>query len=108
DPGAVLTQRYGHPSASLLLDDLLLLELLVGHRLGLGLRAGLDRLALGGLELVEELVVGGGALLLGGVLELAALADLVEDVLVLAGQEVEELLLEAQHVVGRDLVALAR
>src|SRR6476646_3465975 len=108
DPGAVPTQRYGHPSAPLLLDDLLLLELLVGHRLGLGLRAGLDRLALGGLELVEELVVGGGDLLLGGVVELAALTDLVEDALVLAVQEVEELLLEAQHVVGRDLVELPR
>src|SRR5215217_6818711 len=44
-------------SALPLPDDLLLLELLVGHRVGLGLRAGLDRLTFGGLELVEELVV---------------------------------------------------
>src|SRR6478672_3098397 len=44
-------------SASLLLDDLLLLELVVGHRVDLGLFAGLDRATVGGLELVEELVV---------------------------------------------------
>src|SRR5262245_51610656 len=64
-------------SAPLLLDDLLLLELLVGHRVGLGLGAGLDRLPLGGLELVEERVVRRLQRRLGVVGELTALADRV-------------------------------
>src|SRR3954454_11730328 len=104
DPCAVLTQRYSHVSVPLLLDDLLLLELLVGHRVGLGLRAGLDRLALQGLELVEEGVVRRLHLLLGRVVEGARLTDAVHHVLVLAAEEVEELLLEAQHVVDGDAV----
>src|SRR5215207_2184079 len=61
----------------LLLDDGLLLELLVGQRLGGRLVADLDGLALGGLELVEELVVRrlgrGGSV----VLELLRLPDAV-------------------------------
>src|SRR6478736_2824310 len=94
-------------SAPLLLDDLLLLDVLVleGDVLFL---AGLDALAVGGLELVEEGVVGRGELVLGGVLELQALADAGEDALVAATQVVEELVLEAQDVVGRDLVEAAR
>src|ERR1700709_2529099 len=85
-------------SVPLLLDDLLLLELLVGHGVGLGLGTWLDRLALGGLELVQEVVVRRGDLLLGRVVEQAGLTDAVEDVLVLATEVVQELLLEAQHV----------
>ena len=101
DPRAVLAQGYGHalsPSSSL--DDLLLVDVLVLERLVL-LVAGLDRPALAGLELVEEVVVGLSTELLGLVLELLRVRDGLEDVLVRAAQEVEELLLEAEHVLGR-------
>src|SRR6187551_2159384 len=65
-------------SAPLLLDDLLLLDVLVleGDVLFL---AGLDALAVGGLELVEEGVVGGRHLGVGVVVELRRLADAGED-----------------------------
>src|SRR6478735_736419 len=65
-------------SAPLLLDDLLLLDVLVLES---------DVLFLAGLQ---------------------ALADAGEDALVAATQVVEELVLEAQDVVGRDLVEAAR
>src|SRR5687768_16946433 len=94
-------------SAPLLLDDLLLLDVLVleGDVLFL---AGLDALAVGGLELVEEGVVGRRELVLGGVLELRGLPDAREDALVAAAQVVEELVLEAEHVVGGHLVQATR
>src|SRR4051812_20934771 len=93
-------------SGLLLLDDLLLVDVLVLERLVL-LVTGLDGAALAGLELVEELVVGLLDRALGVVLELQALRDRLEDVLVRAAQEVQELLLEAQHVLGRHLVQAA-
>src|SRR5687768_6447774 len=69
-----LQGHRGHGSAPLLLDDLLLLELVVGERLVL-LLAGPDALARRRLELVEELVVRRRELGLGGVLELLRLPD---------------------------------
>ncbi len=93
DPRAVLAYRESHGSAPLLLDDLLLLDVLVLESDVL-LLAGLDRLAVGGLELVEEGVVRRAELRLGGVLELRRLADAGEDAVVRAAQVVEELVLE--------------
>src|SRR4051812_44676491 len=86
-------------SDSLLLDDLLLLDLLVRKRLVL-LAPGLQRATLTGLELVEEVVVRLAHGLLGLVGPFLGLADGVEDTAV-ALEVVEELALEAQHVLDR-------
>src|SRR5687768_10265980 len=92
-----------------LLDDLLLLGLLgLGRGVVLGLVArpdavgtgALEELALEGLDLALER-------LLGLLLELARLADGREEVALGAAQVVEELGLEAAHVLDGDAVELA-
>src|SRR4029079_5036527 len=93
-------------SASLLLDDLLLLDVLVLERLEL-LVTRLDRLALVGLEAVEEAVVGRLQRSHRVVGEVLRLTDAVENPGVLVTQEVEELALEPADVLDRHVVELA-
>ena len=99
-------QWWSLASASLLLDDLLLLDFLVLERLEL-LVSRLDALAGAGLEAVEELLVRVFECVLVVVLELPGLTDRVEDALVLELDVLEELLLEPADVDDRNRVELA-
>src|SRR6476659_10021768 len=96
------------PLTPLLLDDLLLLELVVGGRVDDRVGARVDRTALGGLELLQEVVVRLLELAVRVVGEVTRLADAGEDPLLGAAEVLQELVLEAEHVVHGHLVEAAR
>src|SRR3954454_10017870 len=98
-------RRLPATSAPLHLDALLAALGRV-HGLGLGL-VDLQRPALGGRELAVELLHGPLQTRDGVVTERLGLPDPVQDAAVAAGDEVEELALEAAHLADRDLVHLA-